>query len=192
MIVCALPILFFLIGWWGAIPFVPEQKIFWYAMLGLFAGIVVALVLYKTILEKLFSIPFPVLIILYMFYFIGITGFFMGFLPPAILLSIPTGSYLGARLQNAPDKQKKLVWNRSLLFTLSCLLVSCVLISILTLREKTIGQQIQHMFSLPFTVTQPLVWWFIIAGSVLLFSLHFLLMRYFFIKLAEASLKIST
>lgn len=175
-----LPIGLFLTGWWGTIGRVPENRIFIFALIGLFIGIVLAGLLVKVTLRHLFSLPLPFLGSIYVFYFICIYGFFMGFPVFNVILSIPAGSYMGARMKNSPPALKIKYLRITLLFTLLCLLGGCIMTSWLALREKTIGSQIQHMLGLSFPVNTLMIWCLIIMGTVLLLILHYFLLSYFY------------
>ena len=175
-----LPIGLFLTGWWSTIDRVPENKIFIFALIGLFIGIVLAGLLVKVTLRYLFSLPLPFLGSIYVFYFICFYGFFMGFPVFNVILSIPAGSYMGARMKNSPPALKSKYLRTTLLFTLLCLLGGCIMTSWLALREKTISSQIQHMLGLSFPFNTLMIWCLIIVGTALLLILHYFLLSYYY------------
>jgi hypothetical protein len=179
------PILLFLVGWWGSVAFVPESRIWIFALSGFIFGILLSFLLFKKVIQNLFSIPYTILVFIYIFYFIGIYGFFMGFVPPVVLLSISAGSYLGERVRTCTEIEKQRILNRAMIFTLLCLFIGCFTTAYLALREKTIGLQVQHMLGLPFPVTHFMVWVLIIVGSFLLFIVHYFLMIYWFKKFSS-------
>ena len=185
MILSVSPILLFLVGWWGSVAFVPESRIWIFALSGFVFGILLSLLLFKKVIQNLFSIPYIVLIFIYVFYFVGIYGFFMGFLLPVVLLSIPAGSYIAERVRAYPEQAKQRILNRTMKFTLLCLFFGCFATAYLALREKTIGSQLQQMMGLPFPITNFMVWVLIIAGSLMLFIIHYFLMKYWFKKFSS-------
>jgi len=180
LIVGCLPISLFLIGWWGSIGRVPENKIFIIALSGLLIGAILAVFFTKAILRNLFSIPLLLLGFIYVFYFICFYGFFMGFPVFNVILSIPAGSYMGSRMKISTSALKRKYLQTSLIFTLLCLLGGCIVSAWLALREKTIGSEIQHMFCLPFPINTLMVWCLIIIGTLLLLILHYFLFSVYY------------
>ena len=75
----AVPIIIcFLAGWWISIPFVPESLIYLFALTGFVVGVLVDLVFLKTWIRNAYSMQPIVWMIIYLFYSVGMFGFFMG------------------------------------------------------------------------------------------------------------------
>ena len=176
------PVLFFLIGWWGSIGRVAEDKIFLVAFAGMLWGILLNYLVLKRILSHLYSLPLWLMSIIYIFYAICIYGFFMGFPLFNVFLGIPAGLYMGIRFQGKQKNTVRLEKIVTSIFTCLVLFVLCTTTAILALGEKTLGSQLQSMFNLPFMVTRPTIISIILIGGIGLVAGQYFLTGYYFTK----------
>ena len=68
----------FLAGWWISIPLVPESWIFLCALVGLLIGVLVDVLFLRRWVRNVYSMRPLVWMFVYLFYSIGMFGFFMG------------------------------------------------------------------------------------------------------------------
>ncbi len=172
----AVPVLFFfVVAWWGSIPFVPERKIFLCALAGLCVGVLTDAIFLKNMIRCLEDQP-KAWMAIYIFYAIGLFGMFMG-LPVFIVLLAPvSGLLLGRRLADArADVQRTLrTAKKAAWFTTSVLGFLCSISAVMALTHRSAAAEIQHMFSLPFHVTNALMLFCILTGGALLLSMQWL------------------
>lgn len=167
------PILFFLIGWWGSIGRVPEQKIFLVAFAGFAWGILLDFLVLNRILNRFYELPMWLMSGIYLFYSICVYGFFMGFPVFNVLLGIPAGMYMGQRLTHFPIFDNKKITIFTSIFTCLVLFLFCFFTAVMALRERTLGIQLSRMLHLPFAFTKPMIWCLIIVGGIGLLILQY-------------------
>jgi hypothetical protein len=176
------PILFFLLGWWGSIGRIAEEKIFLVALVGLLWGTLLNYLVLRRILNRLYSLPIWILCLIYAFYSICIYGFFMGFPLFNLFLAIPAGLYMGVRYVGKPLTLTKKIKIQSALFTSFLLLILCSITSKLALGQKTFGKELQNMLNLSSVVTRPMLIGICLIGSVVLIIASYGLTAYYFSK----------
>jgi hypothetical protein len=162
------PIALLLAGWWGSLPALGDSP-----TVGVFAlsGLAIGLVLDATALRRwtgsLFSMGDRALLLVALFYSIGMYGFFMGF--PVFNAAIGiVGGYAVAhravltgwtRERAARDARRVAI---AMTWTLGAL---CVATAWMALNEATMGAQLQQMLGLPFAVTWPMIYAIIGVGG---------------------------
>ena len=72
------PILLGLAGWWSSIPFVPEKSIIYFALGGFMLGVLLDMVFLRYWTRNALRLPLVWPALVYMFYSVGMLGFFMG------------------------------------------------------------------------------------------------------------------
>lgn len=171
------PILLFLTGWWTTYknPLSP-----FFAFAGLSIGLIIDILLLKRWIRRAYSLPVWQLIGIYLFYSIGIYGFFMGFPVFNIFMGIVAGFYYGKRINynKIPFPESKKLTQKVPLFTGFIMTFVCVSSASLALMEKTIGKELQHMLGLTFEVTHEMIW-----GIILIGGLSLILGQYFITKI---------
>src|SRR5512142_2633542 len=88
----------FVAFWWISIPFVRESDIFRWALGGLLLGVLLDVFFLRGWIRHADSMNIGVWIAVYMFYSIGLFGFFMGVPVFNLLLALPAGAFVGRRL----------------------------------------------------------------------------------------------
>ncbi len=172
-----IPILLFLIGWWGSLPFFQDNLIFMFAILGLIIGIIIN----KIFLNKFISIGYNqktiILITIYLFYSIGIFGFFMGVPVFNALLGIIASIYTTRKtiMNNEKEEILKKNLNNTALFCSSILLFFCICSAYLALKDPYTGENIKGMLGLNFEVTETIIYGIIIIGGLILLALQYFL-----------------
>lgn len=164
----------FLAGWWLSIPFVPESQIFLWAMLGLGFGGLIDVVFLRSWLRRAYSIAPLVWISIYLFYSVCFFGFFMGVPIFNMVLSVPAGFFVGARLARS-GVTLLLVQKTALrlsMFTTSVLTLACVASAYLALADPHTGANLEGMLGLSFPVTVPMIIGLILVGGFLILAIQ--------------------
>jgi hypothetical protein len=168
-----------LLGWWGSIPFVPEEQIPFWALAGLALGLLVDLLFLRRWLAKAYALPVPVWIGLYLFYSVGLFGFFMGVPVFNLLLAIPAGFFVGAKLAHdrPPEIEIKKVVDHTVSFTTAVLALVCLTSASLALADPHTPVNLEGLLGLGFAVTLPMLLGVILVGGAGLLAANWWLVR---------------
>jgi hypothetical protein len=141
------PIFFFLAGWWGAYFFDPESQIPVFMLAGLGLGIIIDLLFLGKWIKLAYRIHPIILIAIYLFYSVGIFGFFMGVPVFNIVMGPLAGFYIGRKMGiekiNSEEKERIIHWTG--LFTSFVLAVACLAALVLAASESTLAANINGM-----------------------------------------------
>lgn len=171
----AVPIIIcFLAGWWISIPLVPESWIFLCALAGLLVGVLVDVLFLKTWVRHAYSLKPMVWMIVYLFYSIGMFGFFMGVPVFNVALALPAGFFIGGWLAHsgADSTRMKKVARHSAVFTTSVLALICVASAAIALASSSTASDLQKMFILPIQVTPTMIIGIILGGGIFILVLQ--------------------
>ena len=171
----AVPIIIcFLAGWWISIPLVPESRIFLCALAGLLVGVLVDVIFLKAWIRHAYSMKPLVWMAVYLFYSIGMFGFFMGVPVFNVLLALPAGFFVGGWLAHigADSTRMKNAARHSAIFTTSILALVCVASSAIALASSSTASDLQGMLNLPFQVTPVMIIGIIAGGGILILILQ--------------------
>ncbi len=173
------PIVGLLAGWWGSLPFVHEASIKYFALGGLLLGLLVdLLVLRRWVRRALDCSPiWPAL--LYLFYSVGMFGFFMGVPAFNLLLGLPGGYYAGMRLRHhgagraaAQHGARLAGWAAA-----GVLAVACLASWLLAYLDASLAANIQGMFGLGTAISRESILAASALGGIALVVLEYLLTR---------------
>ena len=92
------PLAGLLVGWWGSYALLPERWIPFGALSGLFLGILADIFMLKKLLDSAHQLGRILWVAVFLFYTIGVFGFFMGVPLFNAFLAIPAGFIVGAKL----------------------------------------------------------------------------------------------
>jgi hypothetical protein len=141
------PIFCFLSGWWGAYFFAPESHIPIFMLAGLGLGIIIDLLFLGKWIKLAYRIHPLILIAIYLFYSVGIFGFFMGVPVFNMVMGPLAGFYLSRRLGQEkvnPEKIEGIIhWTG--LFASFILAVACLAALVLAASESTLAANINSM-----------------------------------------------
>ena len=157
--------------WWTAYAVFPETWIPFAAIAGLVVGILVDIFLLKKLLDRRLSWLFWVAV--FLFYSIGVFGFFMGVPVFNVLLAIPAGFVMGARLaaEDAGLQQVRKTAQRTAWFTTGVLAFVCAASALIALASSSTAYDLRSMLGLGFEVTQGmLIVLILVGGAVLLLT----------------------
>jgi hypothetical protein len=141
------PIFFFLAGWWGAYLLAPESQIPIFMLVGLGMGFVIDLLFLGKWVNMAYQIHPILLIAIYLFYSVGIFGFFMGVPVFNSMMGPLAGFYIGRRLKQEkvdPQEIYRLI-QRTGLFASFVLAMACTASFILAASEITLAANINGM-----------------------------------------------
>jgi hypothetical protein len=164
----------FMAGWWLSLPFVPESRIWACALLGLALGLAVDALFLKRWVQRAYSLPPLVWVGVYLFYSVGLFGFFMGVPAFHVALAVPAGLFAGAQQARAcaAPPAARAAARRVALFTTAVLALVCAASAVVALVDPYTAEGIQHMLGLGFAVTQPMLVGLILAGGLALLALN--------------------
>ena len=159
------PLVGLLGGWWGAYALLPEKWIPLGAIAGLLAGILVDPFLLKKLLERRPSLLLWMAV--FLFYSVGIFGFFMGVPVFNAALALPAGFVTGSRLaaENADRTRSWKVAQRTAWFTTGVLALICTASAFIALTDPYTAGNLRGMLGLGFEVTQGMVIGLILVGG---------------------------
>jgi hypothetical protein len=163
----------FIAGWWISIPFVAEAHVYQYALAGILFGILIDVIFIKKWIRNAFSIKPWIWMAVYLFYSIGMLGFFMGVPVFNVLLALPAGAFVGlwqARTQADFTRMHKAA-RQTAKFTSSILGVVCITSATLALLSPSTAYDLQGMLGLPFQVTRGMIVGIILGGGAMLLAL---------------------
>ena len=165
---------------------VPEKQIAIFALTGLTLGIVIDVLLLKRVLATGYNRKIGFLAAIYLFYSVGIFGFFMGVPIFNVLPGICAAIYVARRasLSKWENARFKRYLNRTAWFTVAVLLLLCIASAFLALSDPHTSNNISGMFGLSFKITGGMLWGIVIAGGVLLVGFQYGVVRYIGIKAA--------
>ena len=167
----------FLAGWWISIPFVPESRIFLCALAGLVLGMIIDMIFLRSWIRHVYSRPPWVWMAVYVFYSIGMFGFFMGVPVFNVMLALPAGVFIGRWLVHIDadaTRMQKAAW-RTAVFTTSILGLVCILSATIALANRSTASELQSMLRLPFQITPMMLIGIILGGGALMLALEWLL-----------------
>ncbi len=159
--------------WWGSIPFVPEAEIFRWALGGLFLGILLDAFFLRGWVRHVYSMKTGIWIGIYLFYSVGLLGFFMGVPVFNLLLALPAGIFVGRWLSlTSPDRSHlRKTARQTAMFTSGILGLVCITSAALALASPSTGSDLQGMLGLASPVTPAGIIGIIVAGGVLILAL---------------------
>jgi hypothetical protein len=166
-----LPLAGLLTFWWVAYAFLPETWIPFTGISGLLFGILADIFLLKKLLDRRLGLMLWVAV--FLFYSIGIFGFFMGVPVFNVALAIPAGFVVGSRLaeENADRLHLRKAAQHMAWFTSGVLALICAASAIIALASSSTASDLQGMLRLGFDVTQSMIVALILAGGMALLVL---------------------
>jgi hypothetical protein len=170
----AIPILFFFIaGWWISMPFVPETRVVLFALAGVALGILVDILFLRRWVRCAYSMKPGTWMAVYIFYAIGMFGFFMGFPVFHVLLALPAGAFIGRWLARggADSQRMRKVSRRTARFTTGVLSLIFAASAALALTHLSTASEVEHMLGLPFQLTTGMIVGIILVGGAALLVL---------------------
>jgi len=170
------PIAFFLTFWWSSFRYVAEGMIPAVAITGLLVGIILDVIFLKRWVKRAYQLNLGWLIAIYLFYSIGVFGFFMGVPIFNLAVGITAGYYIGRRSYHgklASPKKEQLI-RQTAVFAVLVLAVLSTISAYWALSDSSVGANLEGMFHLPFSVTKTMI-----VGIILVGGIASLILQYF-------------
>jgi len=168
------PVLLLLAGWWGSL-LAASEYVSWFAVGGLAIGCTLDLLVLPHWVNRFYTLSPLACVLIYLFYSIGIYGFFMGFPVFNVLPGVIAGIYVGRRYLSEPTDEKRRVLKHTSWFSTLVIVIICCSSAWLAINEATMPSELQGMLRLPFTVTWTMIYWLIGVGGTLLIAAQYLL-----------------
>jgi len=164
------PILFFLLFWWGSIPFVRGEGVWRFALIGMLFGILLDLAFIRKRIQNVYNIRYPLLIAVYLFYSVCVFGFFMGVPIFNLLLGPLAGFYIGQRIKinGLPGIEAAILIRKTAYFTGGIMFLICFTSGVIALLSPSTPRDLEGMFMRTFTVTWNTVIAVILLGGAAL------------------------
>jgi hypothetical protein len=168
-----------LAGWWLIIPFVPESLIFAGMLAGLLVGVLIDVAFLKSWIRRAYSTSPIVWGGVYLFYSVGLFGFFMGVPVFHVGLALPAGFFVGAYLahRDAQPPQVKRMARRSSVVTTGILALVCAASATVALIDPYTADNLEGLLGLGFPITTPMILGLILVGGSFLLVLQWWLTR---------------
>lgn len=172
------PVLFLITFWWpSALLFADNEKLIAaIALLGLTAGILTDIFLFRNKLFSLFTLNNKIIFALCTLYSIWFYGMLMG-LPVLVCLPGPVFSYVIIKrdvLNGESNETIRSNFNKLHRVAAALLLIACFCTAIMALTSKGITAEVQGMLRLGTEVSMTVVWLLIIFGGIFLLLLQWL------------------
>jgi hypothetical protein len=160
--------------WWTSYDLLPEKWIPFLAISGFLLGLMADGFLLKQLLPRTNKLSLGFWAVVFLFYSVGMFGFFMGVPVFNALLAIPAGFVVGARLasEKAERAQVRKLTQAATWFTTGILFLVCIASAFFALISPSTPHDLQGMLGLGFEVTQTLVNGLIVIGGILLLSFN--------------------
>jgi len=173
------PILLGLAGWWGSLPFVPENSIAYFALGGCLLGVIIDVVFLRFWVRNALHVPLIWPVLIYLVYSVGMFGFFMGVPAFNVIMGPLGGYYLGMHLR-AASAQRLEVYRKADqagLFTALVLAAACAASLVIAGRDAYLEANINGMFALVNPLSRSAILWLSTAAGVSLVLLEYFLTR---------------
>jgi hypothetical protein len=167
------PLALFMGAWWGAYEFLPEKWVPLGALSGLLLGLLADTFLLKRLIDRAHQLNMAVWVAVFLFYSIGVFGFFMGVPVFNALLAIPAGFVIGGKLasQGADTLQVRRAAGRTARFTTGVLVCICAASAFIALMSESTASDLRGMLGLGFEVTHGMIVGLILVGGAALLIL---------------------
>ena len=147
-----------------------QDNTLYYALGGLFAGIVTDVVFLRKWIKMAFDLPVWILAGIYLFYSICIYGFFMGFPVFNLLMGIIAGYYYGKRIvyRSIPHTVRSDIIKQVALFSGLIMLFFCSVTGTIAVIDDYTGPDLQSMLGLKFEITKAMILGAALIGTIIL------------------------
>ena len=150
MIGLIFPILLGLAGWWGSLPFVPERSIIYFALGGFMLGVLVDMIFLQLWTRNALRLPLIWPVLIYLFYSVGMFGFFMGVPAFNVIMGPVGGYYMGMRLRviNSNKDEVEKTARQTGFFAALILAAACAAALVIAWLDPSLEANISGMFAL--------------------------------------------
>jgi hypothetical protein len=171
------PLAGLLAAWWAGVAWLPEKWVPLAALAGLCAGIIVDIFILKRLVDRARQMNTLFWAIIFLFYTVGIFGFFMGVPVFNALLAIPAGFVAAVKLRDHTGSTagigraaRKAAW-----FTTAGLFLVCAASALIALASSSTPSDLKGMLGLGFEVTRGMILALILVGGTALLAFNWIL-----------------
>ena len=163
--------------WWLSYALLPEKWIAVGTVAGLLLGLLADVFLLKRLIDRAHTVKMLFWAAVFLFYAVGLFGFFMGVPVFHAALAVPAGFVVGARLARAAagPAQVRTAARRTALFTTLVLAFICTASATIALLSPSTAADLQGMLGLGFAVTPAMIWGLILVGGAGLLAVNWAL-----------------
>ena len=171
------PLAGLMVGWWLSYELLPEKWIPFGTIGGFLLGLLADLFILKKLVARAHTFPVLLWMAIFLFYAIGMFGFFMGVPVFHAALAIPAGIVIGGRLAHAAASQGqvKVTALRTSIFTSLILFLTCAASATFALVSPSTSGDLKGMLGLGFEVTPLMIWGLILVGGAGLLAVNWAL-----------------
>jgi hypothetical protein len=168
------PIAGFLGFWWISYLILPEKWIPIFTIIGFLLGLLADIFILKRLLPRADKMTMIFWMVIFVFYSVGMFGFFMGVPVFNALLAVPAGFVIGAKLvsENADMVRVHKMTRDTILFTTGILFLVCAASAFFALVSPSTPSDLQGMLGLGFELTQAMIIGLIVVGGILLLAFN--------------------
>ena len=172
-----LPIAGLLGSWWAAYALLAEQWIPYCAIAGLALGVLADIFILRKLIGRAYKLGAIFWTAVFLFYSVGIFGFFMGVPVFNVILAIPVGFVVGGGLarETVDGVRLRRACQRTCILTTSILSIVCAASALIALASPSTANDLRGMLGLAFEVTPFMIWGLILVGGAGLLALNWVL-----------------
>jgi len=174
----AIPVVTMCLSWWGSYLFgLGDTYVKWGAIVGLLVGLYLDKIVLRGLVNNFYNLPLVVLFALYLFYSVGLLGFFMGVPVFNVLVGAAAGVYTGRKAKiNGQDRRKfHEALKKTAVLATFVLLAVCSFSAFAALVDNSTAGNLQGMLHLGFEITRMMIWFLIVLGGLALLAVQLLL-----------------
>lgn len=167
------PVLLFLLAWWLTFALLPSTPYLpAIALMGLGLGILIDLRYLRRWVNRAYSLDLKLWMAIYLFYSVGVFGFFMGVPVFNVGLALPAGYLMARKLFNEKmdDQKRSSLIRATCFFTTGVLALICLASALFALTDPYTEANLRGMLQLSFVVTRPMVVGLILGGGTALLA----------------------
>jgi len=163
--------------WWTAYVLLPERWISFCAISGLALGVLVDIFILNKLIVRAYQLGMIFWTTVFLFYSVGVFGFFMGMPVFNTALAIPAGFIVGGKLAHETMDEVRLrrASMRTCILTTAMMAIVCAASAFFALLSPSTPSDLRGMLGLGFEVTPAMIWGIILVGGVGLLFVNWLL-----------------
>lgn len=179
----ALPIVSTLVFWWGMLLFTDNETVILVSsIIGLASGIAIELTAGLTKRFEVFSMPLKIVIAVFIFYCLGMFGFFMGVPVFHLILGGAAGYYCARRRMEADPSSDQPSERTISIVSAAAMAGICIVSAAFALSSDSTPFDLRNMLHLQFNISIPMLWAIIISGGIALVALQFYITKFVYNK----------
>lgn len=166
------------LSWWGSYLLgLGDTGVKWGTIAGLLVGLFLDMIVLRGLVYNFYSLPLIALLALYLFYSVGLLGFFMGVPVFNVFVGAAAGVYTGrkAKINGQDRKELRGALKKAAVLATAVLLVVCFFSAFIALVDNSTAANLQGMLHLGFEITRMSIWILVVLGGLALLAVQLLL-----------------